>query len=211
MKELKVPGMIWLRAGITAITFFIVAMATTVWFSSCRTASQEIRLIIPKANWVPHTFMSIGKVNALAGQPDLRSLRLMKDDMEIRVWLFSLKPVEGVMLRRTAGQWSAAHLKGDNSFLPEKVTRRELPDPGSGWLPLWQELEGLDILRLPDSTEIDCDASGIDGWGVIVETNTNLTYRAYAYSNPPIAKCAEAGKISRIVETLIEEFGIRLQ
>src|SRR6266545_3042095 len=52
------------------------------------------------------------RVATLAGLGKLGSSILGKDDVEVRVWFgFGLFPLEGFVMSRRAGRWSAFHLK----------------------------------------------------------------------------------------------------
>jgi hypothetical protein len=116
--------------------------------------------------------------------------------------------LEGVSLRRVGGQWSAIHAKADNYYEPEKAERRELHPPKSGWEGLWQRLTSAGILTLPDATEVNCSADGLDGIAFVVETNANQTYKTYKYGNPMLAECNEAKRMMKIGDLIYEEFGL---
>jgi hypothetical protein len=196
-----------IRLTIALLTFLLGLAATSVWLF--KQQPKELRLVIPQASWEPRFFRYINAVAGLTGQSELRKTRLPQGDVEARLWWgFGLSPLEGVTLRRAGGQWSAIHAKADHYYEAEKAERRELRPPRSGWDGLWQRLTGAGILTLPDATEVNCSADGLDGIAFVVETNANHTYRTYKYGNPMLAKCNEAQRMMEIGDLIYEEFGL---
>ncbi len=195
------------RLIIALLTFLLGIAVTTVWYLKQSSATQEVRLIIPNASWEPIFFKTINSVAKLSGQTDLRKTNLPEGDVEVRMWWgFGLSPLEGIILRHVAGQWSAIHVKADNYYEPEKAERKELRPPKSGWDACWKRLVDAGILTLPDASEVNCSADGLDGIAFVIETNTNRTYRTYKYGNPTLAKCNEAKQMVKITEIIDEEF-----
>jgi hypothetical protein len=187
----------------------IFPKGNAVWYLGHRPANQEVRLIIPHASWEPIFFSSINSVSRLSGQTDLRKTELAEGDVEVRVWRgFGLESLEGITLRRVGSRWSAIRVKADNYYEPEKVDRKELRPPKSGWDAVWRHLADAGILTLPDGSEVNCSGDGIDGMSFVVETSASNTYRTYKYGNPMLAECNEAKQIIEIYFTLYEEFGI---
>ena len=197
------------RLIIGLLTFAVGITATTVWYLKRPSANQEVRLIIPNASWEPIFFGNINAVAKLSGQTDLRKSSLNDGDVEVRVWWgFGLSPLEGVTIRHVAGQWSAAHVKADNYYDPEKAERRELRPPKSGWAAVWRGLIDAGILTLPDASEVNCGQDGLDGIAFVIETNSNRTYRTYKYGNPMLAECSEAKRVMEISKIVYQEFGL---
>ncbi len=118
---------------------------------------------------------------------------------------FGLSPLEGVILKRTNGQWSAFHIKTDNYYEAEKVEVKELQSPKSGWKSFWKNIIDKEILALPDASEIDCDVSIIDGTSYVVEINQDKNYRTYRYSEGS-EKCREAEQMEQMGELIGLEF-----
>ena len=193
------------RIIIAALTFLLGIAATSMWLVSRQ--SQEVRLIIPNASWEPIFFRGINSVAKLSGQADLRKTTLPEGDLEVRMWWgFGLSPLEGITLRRAAGQWSAVHVKADNYYEPERADRKELAPPKSGWEACWQRLTDAGILRLPDSSDVNCNPSGLDGLSFVIETQAGNTYRTYKYANPMLDECNEAKQMVKVTEIFNEEF-----
>jgi hypothetical protein len=193
------------RIIIAALTFLLGVATTTVWFINRQ--SHELRRVIPSASWEPIFFRDINAVAKFSGQTDLRQTNLAEGDVEVRVWWGGgLSPLEGITLRRVAGQWSALHAKADNYYQPQKAERRELRPPKSGWEAVWQQLVNSGILTLPDASELNCNVGGLDGGAYVVEINKDNTYRTYMYDMPSEAKCNEARQMMEIGDTLFEEF-----
>ncbi|HEX8773123.1 MAG TPA: hypothetical protein VF735_05920 [Pyrinomonadaceae bacterium] len=191
---------------IALLTFVLGIAATTVWHLKRPPAKREVQLIAPNAHWEPIYFETINSVAKLSGQNDLRKTNLAEGDIEARVWWgFGLSPLEGITLRRVAGQWSAIHVKADDYYEPEKADRKELRPPKDGWQSFWQRLVSAGVLTLPDASELNCNVDGLDGGAYVVEINHGNTYRTYMYDMPSEAKCNEAKKMMEIGDIIFEE------
>ena len=188
--------------------FFIVVITVIGWLASRRSSSQDLQVVRSESARNLTYFHEIDLVARLSGQTDLRKDNLAKDDIEVRLWNgFGLKPLEGISLRRISGQWSAIHVKADNYFEPGRAERKDLPRPKSGWDGVWGRLITADILTLPDSSTTRCQLSGIDGMAFVVEINSDMRYRSYAYLHPDMADCKEATQMMKIFQIVFEEFG----
>lgn len=174
--------------------------------------SDKFQVIVPaNSNWGGF-FKSI---NERAGDSKLSSLRskpLPGDDMEVRVWRgFGLSLLEGFVLKRTAGQWSATNLGW--VIFEERKGKREIKQsdenlgiPKSGWEAAWQKLINSGILTLPDAEGINCSGETLDGMSYVVEYNISNSYRTYMYDNPHNAKCVEAKQMLEINKIIIDEY-----
>lgn len=170
---------------------------------------QKMKVSVPQASWEPIFFRQINAVASLSGQHDLRTTQLPRGDIEVRIWWgFGLSPLEGITLRRSGSQWSGIHVKADNYYEPAKAERRELSHPRSGWDTLWTSLVNERLLSLPDASEIHCNVGGLDGIGMVVETNTDNMYRTYMYDMPSTLKCNEDKNILAIADILFKEFNL---
>ena len=65
---------------------------------------------------------------------------------------------------------------------------------------------GAGVRTLPDSSEIDCDAGGTDGWGYLVELREGDSYRAFHYQFPEYSRRAEAKQVLEIGDAIGDEF-----
>ena len=170
---------------------------------------KEFQVNIPKAIWEPIFFKSINERAELSNLRTLRESALRDDDLEVRVWHgFGLTALEGFILKRAAGQWSAIHLNGIRAGLPPHQYQKLLQPPRSGWDLCWQRLQAAGILTLPDASAIGCGGGLNDGMSYVVEYNRDGIYRTYMYDNPDYAKCDEAKRIIDIGNTISEEFGV---
>lgn len=213
-----------IRLIVALLTFFLGVAATTVWLIKRPSVEnvpqkkevapvvqekQELRLTIPSHFWEPIFFESINERAKQAKLPNLRTVILPQDDLEVRVWIgFGLTALEGFVLKRTAGQWSAIHLEGIHPRLRRSEYQKKLQAPKSGWEACWQRLVDAGVLTLPDASEVQCNADIPDGMSYVVEFNVNTTYRTYMYDNPDYAQCDEAKQMLRIGEIIAEEFGV---
>ena len=167
------------------------------------------QLNVPKDTWEPIFFNSIDERAQLSSLKTLRWGSLPDDDLEVRVWHgFGLTALEGFVLKRAGGQWSAIHLNGIHRGLPRSEYQKILQAPKSGWDGCWQRLEQAGILTLPDAAAIGCSAMMNDGMSYVVEFNRDGVYRTYLYDNPSYAKCNEAKQMIQIGNIISEEFGL---
>ena len=200
---------LWLIAALVtfSVGVMVFVMHNRRYLQLPPPSNQTVRLIIPHASWEPIFFREIKSVTSFTAQSHLREVSPGKDEHEARVWWgFGLSPLEGISLRYGAGQWSAIHVKADDYYEPTKATREELKPPKSGWNTAWQRLIDAGMLSLADASEVNCGEAGVDGVAIVVETNTDRTYRTYMYPNPSLEKCNEAKQVLKIVEILDEEF-----
>ena len=173
-----------------------------------KSQASQFKLIVPNTTWEPIFFRSINERASLANLSSLR-VALPKDDLELRIWNgFGLTALEGFVLRRSAGQWSAIHLDGVHPKLPREKYQKQLSAPKSGWNECWRKLVQMGIVTLPDAAEIQCSASINDGMSYVVEINHEFTYRTYLYDNPAYSKCVEAQRMISIANFIAEEFDL---
>lgn len=185
--------------------------------SAQTTANQtgEFRAIIPKAMWEKIFFEPINERIKSSKLTDLRSKALPETDLEMRLWTgFGLTNLNGFVLKRTGGEWSASRLKwesiqtGKNKFKVKPVDEK-LGVPKSGWEAAWQKLVDAGILALPDAEAIKCSSNLEDGTSYVVEYNLENSYRTYMFDNPQNADCAEAKRMLKISELVIDEYYTR--
>jgi hypothetical protein len=216
-----------IRLALALFTFLIGVAASAIWMNkpisfkyrlrgeiTCFSVAQEkkeLRLSIPNESWEPFAFEEINKRTRQARLPALRSVILPAGDLEVRVWAgFGLTELEGFVLKRTSGQWSASHLDDINPRVAlHKPSQKELKAPKFGWEVFWQGLVGAGILNLPDASARGCNPLVLDGMSYVVEFNENRTYRTYMYGNPEYAKCDEAGQLIRMINLIGEEFDLQ--
>lgn len=174
---------------------------------------------IPKSNWEPIFFESIDERTSIAKIDDLRMHLLATNDIEVRVWYgFGLTTLEGLILSRKRGNWSAHYLY--EKFVNEDFVHRteKLPEPYAGWEATWRSLLKEGLLTLPDADEIKCEVPMHDGFSYVVEIKKGSNYRTYMYGNPDVAvrdlKCKQAAsmiKISKIIEDRFDLEKLRSQ
>ena len=196
------------------LIFLLAACAMTgLDRSDALTTGQEkakSKLIIPKDAWEPSFFEEINKRAKVAKLTKLTSTLLPGDDLEARIWGgFGVTMLEGFVIKRSSGQWSAMHL--DAVYppgLPRSRYQKSLPPPKSGWEVCWKRLVDEGLLTLPDASGLKDEFRMTDGYGYVVETNMNGTYRAYHYMNPEWQKWPEARQMMKLSNIIYEEFGL---
>ena len=186
-------------AVILAFVIGILAVAGWLYYQE----SQKVRVILPQAKWESIFYKSIKQATNLGGLAELRKTNLKDGDIEIRVW-HEANDLEGVILKRSDGQWSGLHLKADDFTEIKEVNLNELNPPKSGWDAFWKQLTDKGILTIYKPSVKECDSSFIDGTDYIVEINQNKTYLIYKY--PTGGSCAEAKRMEEIGDIIGEEF-----
>ena len=201
-----------IRLIAASLAFLIGIAAATLWLTS-RSHKQELRVSIPDHRWVHIWFEATGlstkSIDELSGEAGLAKLRttlLPGDDLEVRFWVDAAEYGRALIIRRSAGRWSAIRLRGMQRN--QNLQKQEIHSaPHSGWEGAWEKLVNAGMLTLPDAAEVQCRVSGLDGIGYIVEVNIDKTYRTYMYDTPQYAKCDQARQVIRIAEIIEEEFG----
>jgi hypothetical protein len=178
--------------------------------SNVQTA-QRLTLEVPDAAWEPAFFKELEARTTAVNLPNLRTVVLPENDLEVRFWYEGMEIIHGVVIRRTGQQWSANWIYQTVDSIPSSAKMVVLDPPKSGWEVLWKSLVNEGILTLPDSPRPQCQAEALDGIGYVVETNVNRKYRTYMYSNPQLMKCAEAKQMLQLEKTLGDEFSLNNQ
>lgn len=153
----------------------------------------------------PEFYDAIDELAQLAGKGDLRSKSISDDDMELRVWGgFGLTRLEGFILNRTDGKWSATQVH-ERFSKGEKIVN-PLVEPRRGWEAAWQSLLQHQILTLPDSKTIKCENPMNDGYSYVIEIRKGRAYRTYSYSNPDPSQCEQARQVLKIADIIRDEY-----
>ena len=169
-----------------------------------------MHVIVPNAHWEPIFFRHINAVTKLSDQGDLRSTQLPTGDIEVRIWWgFGLSPLEGVTLHRSGGRWTGIHVKADNYSEPTKAERTQISNPKFGWEATWTRLVNERLLSLPDASEINCATRGFDVPTMVVEINSDNTYRTYMHPMSSKPKCDGDKNIMSIIDIIFEEFNLK--
>lgn len=180
--------------------------------NSATTGTQEgknLELNTPNRDWEPIFFEEINERVKIAKLNHLRSAVLPNDDLELRVWIgFGLIPLEGFVIKRSSGKWSAVHIRSIGPHLPRRDYQHALPSPKSGWETLWKRLNDEEVETLPDSSQLKDGVLALDGESFVVEINMNGSYRTYMYANPHLQKWPEAKRMIRVAKIILEEFQI---
>lgn len=169
---------------------------------------------IPVFDGIPDLFYALKKQKEK--QLNLDSLESGYDSLQIRIWYdyALIKDQELIVIRRTNGQWSAAHYEmivdwdysnDKDSIETFKVTA---VTPKSGWNKFMRELEEYYITTLPDMNNIPgLIDSWTDGVGYNVEIATKKQYRFYNFHMPEefSDKFWEAKKMTQIIKLIATE------
>jgi hypothetical protein len=184
----------------------LIVFICSALVSSCSLFEKKLKLEIPDSNWPGIAFRYIDATTEFASLRQLREKHLAEDDLEVRVWRSGLMPMEGIVLSRISGIWSALYVVSDDCCEIRGASKKVLPAPKSGWDNLWSSLDAEGISTLPDSSQVDCGPIGPDGIGYVVELNQNNTYRTYMYQTSYAPKCEQVQKIKQIGRIIANEF-----
>lgn len=176
--------------------------------------NQQANKAMPAMNpgWIP---ISGGPIEACleANIPLLKDALREKNDLELRIWKgfgLQITGLQGLILTRVEGTWEATHLAGYSPELkPGGGNLRQwidLDEPRSGWDGLWRQLDDLDVLTLPDATQLEGEVGVLDGTAYVVELCADGTYRTYHYNNPSYQPWPEAKKMLAIDKLIRSEF-----
>ncbi|HCA58599.1 MAG TPA: hypothetical protein DEP46_11510 [Blastocatellia bacterium] len=180
-----------------------ILLVTLAITAGCYFGSQQIpQLPQTSYQWEPFFFRSLNRTTALLEIDELRRSRVPEGDLEIRVWRFGI-PLEGVILKRTNGVWSATRIITDDHVEPSSARTISLGPPTSGWVLFYSDLEQKGILDLPDASEVNCSYGGTDGTTHVVEVKKSNAYRTYKYAS---TECAEAKRMREISDLIGVEF-----
>lgn len=139
----------------------------------------------------------------------LREIALSEDSFEIRIWIAKSIGAVGLVIKKDDEKWTAIYV---DKTLDKKTPNEESKylKPKSGWKELWKKLTEVEILILPDSSELKNYKGDkiTDGFGYIVEINKDNVYRIYEYSNPNWAENPEAKQMVKISKIIAEEFSL---
>lgn len=206
------------RTRMACLIVIPVVLAATVFFAGNRNGARErlkalpenqaLQLEIPDSPWEPAFFEELEERTTAVNLPDLRTVVLPEDDLEVRFWYDRFEIINGVVIRRTGQQWSANWIYQTEDHLPSSAKLATLDPPKSGWDIFWKNLVDTGILTLPDSPRPQCPTEALDGISYIVETNVNRKYRTYMYSNPQWMKCSEAKQVLQLEKTIRDEFSL---
>jgi hypothetical protein len=163
----------------------------------------------PNSDWERIYFEEINERARVARLPNLRTLVLPGGDLEVRVWNgFGVSALEGFVMKRSSGKWSAMQLDGIYSGLPRNKYQVKLQIPKSGWKECWKRLVDTGLLTLPDASQLGDEPHVTDGTSYVVEYKVDGNYRTYRYSNPEYHDRDEAKQMLEISNIIYEEFGI---
>ncbi len=150
---------------------------------------------------------------------ELRNISHGVDSLEIRVRLdyFRQSPqiiriiIDSVCKAELIDFFTPLVVKGGSErYELEFKTIRTL-SPKNGWIDLLRRLVDLQVLTLPDCTQIVGYKSARDSDGVVVEVGGRNFYRIYEYWQPWNNKnIKEVQNLEKIIEVLTEEFGFQL-
>ncbi|MBS1795480.1 MAG: hypothetical protein JSS81_16610 [Acidobacteria bacterium] len=164
--------------------------------------------------WEKNVF-NITTERALAGgQKPVRDLNLTNDSEEIRIWVgFNAYPLKGIILRKEGSSSTAYYISPVQNYSDPEANIIELESPKSGWNRLWENLETLDLINLPDAEEIGMEDNYIDDVNIVVEVKNCAgyrTFRLFGFDIPGESSREPVQRMLKISNLLSEEFDVRL-
>jgi hypothetical protein len=159
-------------------------------------------------SWKSGLFPFINERTNIAGLKKLEAMRLPPDDLEVRIWHgFGLIVPAGVVLKRSAGNWTAIYLASVSKKRHRGDSERIINEPKSGWQSCWSRLTNAGVLTLPDATQLGKEPVDPDVLSYVVELNIGGDYRTYHYTYPEANVHTEAKQMIEIGDIIAEEFG----
>jgi hypothetical protein len=133
----------------------------------------------------------------------LREKNIAAGSIEIRIWSLptgtsEFYPGSAVtLIKREGVNWAGFRDDGHRSG-------QVAPNPVLGWQGLWEKVERLGVLSLPDSSMLPPGANGFLGTPEFyaVEINHGGQYRAYRYTSPASQDWPAAKMLLEIVQVL---------
>jgi hypothetical protein len=204
-------------------TFIVLAIGILFINNSCtyttkqdsqpEPGKQEMVRIIPKNEYDKESFPS-KMIKRDIKKTGLLSLDNGYDSMFIRLWYTYSATKQVVELRKTLGKWNAAFHSMELGVVDNEISITNTTSiqgyPKSNWNVFTDKLFSLDILNLPDQSDLYNYNVDADGNFVVVEIATKKKYRIYSYSVPYVhLEFPEAVKMENIMKLIEEEFGIK--
>jgi hypothetical protein len=181
---------------ILTVAFLAGTAGSLVWYMYRQEPTN--RLIIPNARVDKLYFGTIDLVTQSGGLSRLRQTVLSPGDLEVRVWKgFSLSPLEGVILNRKEGNWTAQHVREIRSEEGIDAQVTEIGAPQSGWNLFWNEVTQQGLTSLSPPTDERCSNSVIDGTSYVVEISQDGTYRNGAF-HLGLNDCPESEQMEKV-------------
>ena len=174
---------------------------------------QEVTKIIPPnkygGNYFPYKL-----VQKTIKSTKLNLLDKGYDSIFIRLWYVYRFNFQVIDLKKSNGKWSAEihyiELGNVNDKLEVIKTNSINITPKSDWNIFIGKLFSLNILTLPDDSELPDYGFGTDGAFVTVEIATRSKYRIYSYSEPIMhLKIPEAANMENIMILIEQELGVK--
>ena len=160
-------------------------------------------------DWKPNFFPDIYKRAKVSNLENLESAKVANNDLEVRVWYgFYRAHLEGLLIKRLSGQWSALHLGPFSPKRPRSNHDVALSRPRSGWYECWKRLTDAGILTLPDEPSLGEEQVAPNALTYVVEYNLAGNYRAYLYTGPESSEHPEARQMVLIGQIIFEEFNL---
>jgi len=195
--------------------------------------TPSTKVDMPEARWVSFYFKLIDELTKRADWTPLREMVVPLGSLEVRVWIgFGEGSLEGLRFRRNGEEWTGfytsenhfrwksvyenQHLLNEEqkkywesylSYHKESKPFYDLTPKTIDWTNLWERVEDLGILTLPDDSDLPSEGFYIlGGISYVVEINDGESYRTYKYGNPQSRKWPEAEKMIEIIKTFHDEF-----
>src|SRR5687768_11847374 len=149
--------------------------------------------IVTNRSWKPSFFYDIDKRAKISKLKKLETAKVANDDLEVRIWYgFGLSPIEGLVIKRSSGRWSALHVARVNPKRPHANHDEALNPPRSGWDACWKRLSDTGIFTLPDAPSLGEEQVAPNALSYVVECYSAGIYRTYLYTGPESSSHPEA-------------------
>ena len=130
----RVMPSVMLLSGVVMKQIFVLMFF--LFFSCSAPVTQkklesQFQVVVPEA--VNDFFIEINERAKIANLSNLRAKPLPKDDLEVRVWSgFGIVALQGFVLKRSSGDWSAVRLESVFRNIPPSKHQMKMDAPRSG-------------------------------------------------------------------------------
>lgn len=200
--------------AVMLVTFFVTSCNNKDEFINTVKANNSVKcesnLSAVQKRWESAFIDICGRIEG-TDVKNLINVEIPPSSMEIRIWVgYDTTPLRGIILKQDNKKWSALYLQPLKNLSAFPREPKILQSPKSGWENLWEKLEDLNILTLPDTRDIGIDNYTLDNTSVVVEIKTSNSYRIYSYFRLNEIKRDEPQKLLEICSILASEFDVEL-
>ena len=205
---------------------FFLPMLVTVFITvnSCldshpkKIAPETVRMAvikkIPKDRY-GRNYPYYNMVQEFTNDASLNSLNDGFDSLFLRIWYAYRSTLQVIDLKKDVTKWEGEYHSMEIDLINDTFhalnIKTEQIRPKSGWNRFTNNLFSLNILNMPNQSEISAYQGGdADGISITVEIANKNSYRIYSYTDPIVhLEFPEAKQVENIMELIEKELGVK--